>query len=196
MASHQKKGRKLRAAIGFLDESGISLRPTVRRTWAPKGQTPTIESDSCRWEHRSVIGVITCTPTGRKPKLYLRIFKDIVSSKEVTCYLKELRRHIKGRLLLLWDRLPLHCSKETKGFLESQEKWLMVEKFPAYAPELNPLEYLWSTGKQKDLANLYAETLSDIDTAIRRYKGRIRRHPRLLTGFLKASTLFNKELAS
>lgn len=195
MASHQKKGLKLRAVIGFLDESGISLRPTVRRTWSPKGQTPILKVGTVRWEHRSVIGVITCTPAGRKPKLYFRIFKDTVSSKQVQRYLKELRRHIKGKIILLWDRLPSHRSKEMNEFLATQQEWLSVEWFPAYAPELNPLEYLWSTGKQKDWANLYAETLTEIDTAIRRYSRRLRRHPNLLRGFLKASTLFNKELA-
>lgn len=172
------------------------MRPTVRRTWAPKGQTPILKSTAIRWLRRSVIGLIKCTPFGRKPKLYLRIFKGTISSKEIICYLKELRRHIKGRVILLWDRLPAHRSQELKEFLESQKHWLEIEYFPVYAPELNPLEYLWSTGKHKDLANLYAETLTDIDAAIRRYKQRLRRQPGLLTGFLKASTLFDKELTS
>jgi len=196
LADHQKRGQKLGAIIGFLDESGISLRPTVRRTWAPKGQTPIIESGAVRWERRSVIGVITCTPKAQKPKLYLRIFKEKIGSKEIIQYLKELKRHIKGRLILLWDRLPAHRSKEMQEFLKYQKKWLSIEYFPAYAPELNPLEYLYSTGKQKDLANLYADILSEIDKAIRRYKYRLRKRPDLLIGFLKASSLFDKELSS
>lgn len=80
-------------------------------------------------------------------------------------------------------------------FLEDQEKWLSTEHFPPYAPELNSLEYFFSAGKQKDLANLYADIFAEIDKAIRRYKNRVRRCPDLLTGFLKASTLFDKELA-
>lgn len=131
---------------------------------------------------------------GHNPKLYLRIFKSTIGTEEVIRYLKELRRHIKGRLILLWDRLPSHRSKEMKEFLATQKEWLSVEWLPPYAPELNPLEYLWSTGKQKDLANLYTETFSDIDIAIKRYKQRIKRHPKLLTGFLKTSSLFTKEL--
>jgi len=139
---------------------------------------------------RSVIGVIKCSPTGLNPKLYLRIFKETIGSKELIQFLKELRRHIKGKLILLWDRLPTHCSKELKDFLKTQKHWLTIKWFPPYAPELNPLEYFFSTGKQKDLANLYADTLVDVDKAILRYKRRIRRHPDLLIGFLKASGLF------
>jgi len=178
--------------LGFLDESGISLRPIVRRTWAPKGQTPIIKTSAVRWERRSVIGVITCTPKGRKPKLFLRIFKGTISSKEIIRFFKELVRHLKGRkLILVWDRLPSHRSKEMKEFLKTQKKWLKIEYLPPYTPELNPLEYLWSSGKNKDLANLYAENMVDIDKAIHRYKSRLRRQPHLLAGFLKASTLFD-----
>lgn len=177
--------------MGFLDESGISLRPIIGRTWSPKGQTPIIKASAVRWERRSVIGLIVSTPSGRKPRLYLRIFKGTINSKEIIRFFKELRRHLKGRkLLLVWDRLPSHRSKEMKEFMETQ-KWLKIEFLPPYAPELNPLEYLWSSGKRKDLANLYAENLIDIDKAIYRYKSRLRRQPHLLTGFLKASTLFD-----
>lgn len=182
--------------MGFLDESGFSLRPTVRRTWAPKDQTPVIKTGAIRWLRRSVIGVIKCKPDGSDPNLYLRIFKGTIDSKEVIRFIKELRRHIKEKMILLWDRLPAHRSKELKAFLETQKYWLTIEWLPPYAPELNSLEYLWPTGKHKDLANLYVETLVDIDKAIGRYKQRLRRYPNLLTGFLKASTLFNKKLAS
>lgn len=190
MALYQKKGQKLHADIGFLDESGISERPTVRRTWSPKGQTPIIESTGS-WKRRAATGLITCTPTGRKPKLFLRIFKESITYKEVIQNLKEIRRHIKGKLLLIWDGLPSHRKKEVKEFLETQRSWLQVERFPAYAPELNPVEYLWSTGKNTDLANLYlSDGLEDIDTAVRKYKRRIQRNTDILKGFLKASTLY------
>lgn len=173
------------------------MKPIITRTWAPKGQTPIIKTASLRWERRSVVGLIKCRPKGQTPKLYLRIFKNTISSKEVIRFFKDLKRHIKrGKLILLWDRLPAHRSQETTAFLDSQKKWLLVEWFPAYAPELNPLEYLWSCGKKKDLANLYTQTLTDLDWAIRKFKGRVRGSPNLLTGFLNASQLFKKELAS
>jgi len=163
---------------------------------APRGKTPIIKTSAIRWLRRSVIGVIICSPLAQKPKLYLRIFKETISSREITRYLKELRRHIKGKLILLWDRHPAHRSKEVQEFLKTQKEWLEIEWLPPYAPELNPPEYLWSTGKHKDLANLYAETLTDIDSAIHRYGGRVRRNPNLLTGFLKAAGLFDKELTT
>jgi len=143
-----------------------------------------------------VIGIITCTPKGRNPKLFLRIFKHSIKYPAVIRCLKEFRRHVKGRILLVWDGLTPHWAKETKLFIRSQKHWLTVKRFPSYAPELNPVEYLWSASKSKDLAGLYVNTIDDMDIHIKNSKRRFQRHPDLLTGFLKESALLEKELST
>lgn len=165
------------------------------RTWAPKGQTPIIRSTASR-KRRSVIGVIRCTLKARNLKLYLRIFKKSIGSLEITRTLKELHRHVKGRkVFLLWDNLPVHKSDEVFEFIDSQKSWLEVYRFPAYAPDLNPPEYLWSSGKKKDLAGLYLDKINEADNYIHKYGRRVRRTPNLLKGFIKKSTLFEQELS-
>lgn len=188
MASHSKKGAELNARIAFLDESGISERPSVRRTWAPKGKTPVIFSTGS-WSTRSVIGVIVCSPTGGSPRLYLRIFFGAISQKHEIVFLKEFRRHEQGSLILLWDRLAVHRAKTVKEYIASCHN-LAAEHFPPYAPELNPVEYVWATGKNHDLANLYPDGLRDLDRHIRNMKKRLKRRVDLLQGFLKESSLF------
>ena len=64
---------------------------------------------------------------------------------------KELRTHGRGKLILIIDRLPAHRAKTTIQFLKTQRDWLTIEWFPGYAPELNPVEYLWAALKRKDL---------------------------------------------
>lgn len=128
--------------------------------------------------------------------MYLRIFKKSVSSPEIIRALKELRHYVRGRkVFLLWDNLPAHKSEEVLGFMDSQKSWLEVHRFPSYAPDLNPPEYLWSSGKKKDLAGLYLDRIDEADNHIRKYSRRVRRTPDLLKGFLKKSTLFEKELS-
>lgn len=188
MARHSKKGGSRNARIAFLDESGISERPSVRRTWAPKGRTPVIFSTGS-WSVRSVIGVITCTPAGDDPKLYIRIFPGTIHKEETLRFLKELRRHARGNLILLWDRLAAHRAGIVKEYT-AQNQWLSVEYFPAYAPELNPVEYVWATAKNHDLANLYPDGLPALDKQIRKMKWRLKRRVDLLKGFLKKSSLF------
>jgi hypothetical protein len=62
--------------------------------------------------------------------------------------LSELRRFLGGeQATLLWDGLPAHRSKAMGAWLNTQRSWLVVERLPAYAPELNPVEGLWSSFK-------------------------------------------------
>ncbi len=192
LATHPKKGCRTHARLAFWDESGVSDRPTVRRTWSLRGRTPIIQSAG-HWRTRSVVGVILCTVEGRRPALLLRIVQGTVRSPDVVRVLTELRRHTRGTVILLWDRLAAHRSREVQASLRTQRSWLSVETFPAYAPELNPPEYLWSALTRKDLANVSPDTPEDLDARIRRGVRRVRRQPDVRTGCLRASTLFGTQ---
>ena len=89
--------------------------------------------------------------------------------------LGELRRFLGGqKATLLWDGLPAHRSKAMRAWLGRQRHWLVVEPLPGYAPELNPVEALWSNLKGVELANLAGDTLHDVITAAERGIQRIR----------------------
>jgi transposase len=64
--------------------------------------------------------------------------------------LGELRRFLGGqKATLLWDGLPAHRSNLMKAWITSQRHWLVVERLPGYAPELNPTEALWATSRAR-----------------------------------------------
>jgi len=170
-----------------VDESGISERPTVRRTWAPRGQTPVIASTGS-WSIRSVIGAIVCDADGKNPKFYLGIVAGAVYKEDDARFLRSLRYHEPGRLILLWDNLAGHKSKLVRE--TAREIRLRLEYFPPYAPELNPVEYVWAAAKNRDLANLYPEGLQKLDSHIRRMRRRLQRRVDILKGCLKKSSLY------
>jgi DDE superfamily endonuclease len=59
--------------------------------------------------------------------------------------LDQLRRALGGqKATLLWDGLPAHRSKAMAAWLRRQRSWLVVQRLPSYAPELNPVEALWA----------------------------------------------------
>jgi transposase len=64
--------------------------------------------------------------------------------------------------ILVWDQLPAHRSTDMKAWLAAQTGWLQVVELPGYAPELNPVEPMWSAVKGKDLANYAATDLADL----------------------------------
>ncbi|MGA2110368.1 MAG: transposase, partial [Syntrophorhabdales bacterium] len=78
-------------------------------------------------------------------------------------FITELDDFLNGaKVTLLWDGLPSHRSKKMRKFLASQRHWLVVERLPAYAPELNPVEGMWGNLKGTELANCCAETIDEV----------------------------------
>jgi putative transposase len=80
--------------------------------------------------------------------------------------LGELRRFLGGqKVTLVWDGLPAHRSHAMGAWLRRQRSRLVVEPLPAYAPELNPVEPLWSSLKGVELANLAGDTFDEVIAA-------------------------------
>ncbi|WP_201453262.1 transposase [Rhodococcus sp. T7] len=81
-------------------------------------------------------------------------------------FLTELRTHFAGeKVILIWDGLMAHRSKAMTAWLATQRDWLHVERLPAYAPELNPIEQVWGNMKSTELANLCPEILDQVRIA-------------------------------
>jgi hypothetical protein len=100
--------------------------------------------------------------------------------------LGQLRRFLGGqKATLLWDGLPAHRSLAMRAWLRRQRSWLVVEPLPGYAPDLNPVEALWSSLKGMELANLAGDTLNDVITAAERGIQRIRDTHHLAYSFLR-----------
>jgi len=76
-----------------------------------------------------------------------------------------------------------------RAFIARQRGWLVVQRLPAYAPELNPVEGVWANLKGQEFANYAADTLDDLTRQARRGITRVRRRPRLLFAFLDRTGL-------
>jgi putative transposase len=72
-----------------------------------------------------------------------------------------------------------------RAWLGRQRSWLVVERLPGYAPDLNPVEALWANLKGTELANLAGDTLDDVTAAAERGIQRIRGTPHLALSFLR-----------
>jgi transposase len=145
------------AHIVFLDESGFQLNPSVRRTLAPRGQTPVLEA----WDRRdriSAISGVTLSPVRARPGLYFDLLpvNRTVHAEEVVEFLRGLRRQLRGPFTVIWDRHKIHSkAKAVKAYLAKHPE-IVVEDLPAYAPQLNPDEWVWGWTKYGRLANLAA----------------------------------------
>jgi len=85
---------------------------------------------------------------------YFRLYPGSIKKAQVRDFLQTLVRHLPGPLLLLWDRLPGHRSRLVQDYIASLQGWIHQEYLPSYAPELNPVEFIWAHWKQHELPNV------------------------------------------
>jgi transposase len=76
-----------------------------------------------------------------------------------------------------------------QAWLNHQRHWLVAERLPAYAPELNATEGLWSSLKAVELANLTSPTLAEVIAQAHQGVERVRRTPHLAYSFLRRAGL-------
>jgi len=122
---------------------------------------------------------------------YFRLFPGAIRSPQVIQFLRHLLRHLRGQLLVIWDGLPSHRSGRVKAFVGEQKGRLKLEFLPAYAPELNPVEYLWGHWKQHELPNFCPKDFGQLSHNARQALRRMRRRPTLVTAFWKQAKLFD-----
>jgi transposase len=77
-----------------------------------------------------------------------------------------------------------------RDFVRQQRGRLWLEFLPAYAPELNPVEYLWSHWKQHELPNFCPSTFAQLSVHARRALKRMRQRPTLVMAFWQQARLF------
>lgn len=150
--------------------------------WSPKGQTPVLEYNF-NWDKLSAMAGITFH------NFYFRLYQGSVRSAEVIEFLDALLRHIHGPLTIVWDRLSAHKSRLTMDFIRSHKDRLSVEFLPAYAPELNPVEYIWAYWKQHTLPNVCPKDYWSLNETARKTLKRMRRRPRLIVAFWHQANL-------
>lgn len=121
---------------------------------------------------------------------YFRLFPGTIRSPQVVQFLTHLMRHIPGDLVVVWDGLRSHRSRLVKEFVASTNGRLEIEFLPAYAPELNPVEYLWGYWKKHELPNFCPKDYGELSYYARKALRKMRRRPTLVTAFWKQAKLF------
>lgn len=150
-----KKARREGRLIIFVDESGISQRPTRVRTWVPKGETPVVQFHF-NWDHVSIIA-------GMHLKGFTFRFHDgAIRKEQVVEFLPALQAHYRRKLVIIWDGAKPHRSHLVRDHADSTNGQIVIERLPAYAPELNPVAYLGAWLKRHALANNCPDTLDEL----------------------------------
>jgi transposase len=170
----------------FVDESGFLLIPNVAKTWAPIGETPIIHHPYRR-DKVSVISGVSVSPQRQRLSLYYFLFYDNIAQEEVCLFLRHLLRHLHGEVIVLLDNSTTHKGQLLEELLRRHPR-LHVEYFPAYAPELNPDEGVWSQAKRQ-LGNSCPKDIEELTADIIRSMNQIGESQSKLRGCIEQSEL-------
>ncbi|MGW9137624.1 IS630 family transposase [Streptomyces sp. NPDC055681] len=191
-------GKRIAAACGgwivFEDEAGFSMTPPRARTWGRRGHTPVIRVRG-RSRRRTSVAALCCYKPGEASRLIYRphghlLLKGARKSFSWKDYRDLLvRAHIQlgGPIVVVWDNLNTHLTAGLKRY-EAEHDWLTTIRLPPYAPDLNPVEGIWSL-LRRAMANTAFDTPDDLDRILRRELRRTQLRPHLIDGCLTATGL-------
>ncbi|MER6549679.1 IS630 family transposase [Streptomyces sp. NPDC001250] len=189
-----KGHRSLGAFVCFEDEAGQHLTPPRGRTWGRRGQSPIVKVAGRSSGRVSIAGVIAVRPGARMRLIYrVRIHRGrknerrSLSERDYIGLIDAAHQQLRAPIILVWDRLNTHVSATMKQMI-AERAWLTVVLLPAHAPDLNPVEGVWSHVK-RSLANLAALTVDALEKLIRNRLKRLQYRPVVLDGFVAETGL-------
>jgi transposase len=138
----------------------------------------------------SMASCIAYRVDGSDARLLFDVQRASFNSASLIGALSNLSMELDEPITLVWDNLRAHHS-EDKGTLAfiNESPWLTVHRLPAYAPDLNPVEGVWSALKGSDLANLCAADRAELERAARNGLQRITENQAILWGCLRHTGL-------
>jgi transposase len=172
-----------------MDEAGAMLAPLVRRSLAPSGQTPVIEQRASHRDRVSMIAGLSLSPKRRHIGLHFRTLpRDYANQERTAEFLRQLMRHLRREVVVVWDRGNMHRGPAVRDVLQRFPR-LNVEWLPPYAPELNPVEFLWNHLKYGKLANYAPADVPELNTRLRRHLHQAKKSPTRLQTFYESARL-------
>lgn len=149
--------------LTFFDACTVQHSATITRTWAKKGQQPTVPVVGGR-EKMHLIGAIE--PAGDKGWFATC---PTLGAGEFIGFLKGLlNQYPTGRLYVVLDNARAHHAKRVTEFV-TQIGRLELIFLPPYSPDLNPIEDFWRYLRKNVTHNTYYPTFAEFQTAIIEY---------------------------
>jgi len=137
------------------------------------------------WKRASMAAALGYRPDGTKARLCFHLQQDAYDTDSLIGVLEQLKGfYADHRVVLVWDGLSAHWSYKMRAHLDAQHHWLRVERLPAYAPQLNPVEYLWANLKGAELANFAGDSLAEVADQAQQGIQRVCDSDSLVLGFL------------
>jgi len=177
--------RRWQAMLYFMDESGVSLTAVMGKTWAPKGQTPIMETTG---KKGGLCVTSAISPVG---KMLFRIERKKVNAEEhINFLIQIMKQHPHRKIIVVEDNAPAHTGHAVKSFAASNPNKIAIYNLPSYAPELNPDEHVWAYLKAYQLKNHQAQNKKELTKIVKNKMHSIQKQKKKINSFFMQSILF------
>lgn len=174
----------------FADEAGQSLRPPKARTWSRRGHTPVLRVSGKGSGRVSLAGLIALKPAVRTRLIYRAIVhhgRKGFREKDFAALPDAAHQQLGGPIVLVRDNSTQHVDAAMRSLIATRS-WLTVYRLPPYAPDLNPVEGVWSHLK-RSLGNLAAHSTDHLAALVKSRLKQMQYRPALLDGFVAETGL-------
>lgn len=189
MAGDKRTTLDLEAWFAGKTRPGRTSRPLKARTWAPRGKTPVVAVTGKGYGRVCLAGLVCAKPGQRTRLMYRMLIRrgrpgeaGGFDPRRFAALLDAAHAQLGGPIVLVWDNDRRHLSAAMRAMVDARP-WLTVFQLPAYAPELNPAEGVWSVLKRA-LANLAPHDIDELAALVATKLKRMQYRSSLLDGFI------------
>lgn len=170
--------RRWQAVLYFQDEAGVSLRPVLGNTWAPKGKTPVVHVTGKK------DGFCVSSAISTSGRMAFRIERGKVVKETFVDFLQKLLdMHPRRKVIVVTDKARPHIAKLVDDFVSAHAKRFALYYLPSYSPELNPDEHVWGYLKKNKLRAHAARSGKELKTLTINSMRSIQMRPTLVRSF-------------
>ncbi|WP_181387493.1 transposase [Streptomyces sp. Act143] len=152
-----------------------------------------VRGRSCR---RILIADLTCHKPGQRSRLIYRPRRDDGRRDGRKSFARTDYRdplitaltQLGGPIVVVWDSLNVRLAHGMRQFIARQD-WLPVYQLPSYAPDLKPVEGIWSLLGRGRMSNTAFNTPEHLIQTIRHGTRTIQYRPHLIDGCFAATGL-------
>jgi putative transposase len=161
------------------------------------GTTPIVKIAGRGWKKVSAVGVLTLSPgvtrrdgnvVRRRVGQHFTLHEGDIDGERCAACLRDLLRHVRGQVVLLWDGLAVHRAPAVREVLKKHPR-VTVYRLPGYAPELNPVEPMWAHAKGSGLRGYAPDDITDLEIEVACTLEDIGDRQTLLRSFFQATPL-------
>lgn len=181
----KRRARRQGRVLAVADESGFTLQPVARTTWAPRGKTPELVCGA-RHDRVSAISAITVSPVARRVRFAFELTRSNFNTDSIDRFVRRVQRQVRRPVTFVWDRLPAHRSVAKRHAGDRRFEFVLL---PPYAPTLNPDEWVWRYAKHHLLAGACPWNDAELERQVRDAMMRTGPRTELLRSFFRGARM-------